>query len=64
MDKEGGGGGANFEFLTHSMLPAQFWTSIDLLGLPTGHNPVYSSIYEAGHILKTKIISGNCIWPN
>ena len=42
----------------------QFWTSIDLLGLPIGPIQAFSSIYAVGQFLKTKIILGRTDGPS
>ena len=49
--------------MTH-MQSDQFWTSIDLLGLPIRPIQAYSSIYEVGQFLKTKITSGHTDGPS
>ena len=49
--------------MTH-MQSDQFWTSIDLLGLPIGPIQAFSSIYAVGQFLKTKIILGRTDGPS
>ena len=49
--------------MTH-MQSDQFWTSIDLLGLPIGPIQAYSSIYAVGHFLKTKSTLGRTDGPS